>query len=92
MELTISYEFDSLPRNNVIAREIALAGASRENQPALASLMARHADLNKKWPRYSAINCWHTNEHESAAMWKLCLKSDEEIAVQSTYEKVRDSL
>lgn len=30
------------------------------------------------------ISCWHLNEHESAAMWRLYLKSDEGIAVQST--------
>ena len=32
------------------------------------------------------------NEHESAAMWKLYLKSDEGIAVQSTYNKLRSSI
>jgi len=31
------------------------------------------------------------NEYESAAMWKLYLKSDEGIAVQSIYSKLRDS-
>ena len=26
-----------------------------------------------------AVNCWHLNEHESAAMWKVYLKSNEEL-------------
>ncbi len=39
-----------------------------------------------------AVNCWHMNEHESAAMWKLYLKSDEGIAVQSTYNKLLNSM
>jgi hypothetical protein len=30
------------------------------------------------------VNCWHMNSHQSAAMWKLYLKSDEGIAIQST--------
>jgi hypothetical protein len=30
------------------------------------------------------INCWHINEYESAAMWKLYLKSNEGIAIQSS--------
>jgi hypothetical protein len=39
-----------------------------------------------------AINCWHTNDFESAAMWKLYLKSNEGIAIQSTYNRLFDSL
>lgn len=31
-----------------------------------------------------AISCWHQNDHESAAMWSLYLKSDEGVAIQST--------
>lgn len=38
------------------------------------------------------INCWHMNEHESEAMWKLYLKSNEGIAVQSTYNRLVESL
>ena len=37
------------------------------------------------------VNCWHMNEYESAAMWKLYLKSDEGVAIQSTYKKLVDS-
>jgi hypothetical protein len=38
------------------------------------------------------INSWHINEHESTAMWKLFAKSDDAIAVESTYERLRASL
>lgn len=41
--------------------------------------------------RHTAINCWHMNEHESAAMWKLYLASNEGIAVQSTYQRLCNS-
>jgi hypothetical protein len=34
-----------------------------------------------------ALNCWHLNPHESAAMWSLYLKSNEGIAIQSTYRR-----
>ncbi len=37
-----------------------------------------------------AVNCWHMNEDESAAMWKLYSKSDEGIAIESTYRKLVD--
>lgn len=30
------------------------------------------------------VSCWHINEHESAAMWKLYLMSYEGIAIRST--------
>ena len=38
------------------------------------------------------ISCWHMNNHESAAMWKLYLKSNEGIAIQTTYKKLRETL
>jgi hypothetical protein len=37
-----------------------------------------------------AINCWHMNDYESAAMWKLYLKSNEGIAIQSTYSHFKE--
>jgi hypothetical protein len=48
--------------------------------------------IMERWPKYTAVNCWHSNDHESAAMWKLYLKSNEGIAVQSTYESLRESI
>lgn len=42
--------------------------------------------------RWTYINCWHMNKHESAAMWKLYAKSDEAVAIQSTYSKLHDAL
>lgn len=38
------------------------------------------------------VNCWHMNEHESAAMWNLYAKSGQGIAVQTTYWRLGDSL
>lgn len=35
------------------------------------------------------LNCWHMNEHESAAMWKLYSSSDEAVCIQSTYRRLR---
>jgi len=45
--------------------------------------------------RFFFVSCWHRNEQESAAMWRLYLKSDEGICVQSTVGRliraIRDS-
>jgi hypothetical protein len=38
------------------------------------------------------VSCWHCAEHESAAMWKLYSKSDEAIAIQSTFARLEDGL
>lgn len=37
-----------------------------------------------------AVNCWHINNNESAAMWKLYLKSNEGIAIQSTLDRLKN--
>ena len=34
------------------------------------------------------INCWHINEYESAAMWDLYARSDDGIAIQSSYKRI----
>lgn len=46
----------------------------------------------KEFRRYVAINSWHINEHESAAMWKLYAKDNYGIAIQSTYKRLMDAL
>jgi len=38
-----------------------------------------------------SINSWHINENESAAMWKLYLKSNEGIAILSTFKRLKKS-
>lgn len=38
------------------------------------------------------LSCWHMNEHESAAMWRLYGKSNEAIAIQTTYRILRENL
>lgn len=45
----------------------------------------------QQFRKYMVVNCWHLNEYESAAMWKLYLKSNEGIAIQSTYNKLISS-
>lgn len=46
---------------------------------------------NEEQRKYIGINCWHENEHESAAMWKLYLKSEEGVAVQTTFKRLKNS-
>ncbi len=39
---------------------------------------------------HTLISCWHMNDSESDAMWKLYIKNDPGIAIQSTFERLRD--
>ena len=39
----------------------------------------------------SIASCWHMNEYESMAMWRLYLASSEGVAVRSTYRRLVDS-
>lgn len=40
---------------------------------------------------YNLINSWNLNQQESAAMWKVYLKSNEGIAIQSTFGHLKQS-
>ncbi len=82
----------SFPKINVAAREFVPDDIPPEGREKFLEMMRSEGEINKHWPRYHAINCWNMNEHESAAMWKLNLKSDEGIAIQSTYAKLKRSL
>jgi len=37
---------------------------------------------------FTFVSSWHCQEHESAAMWNLYIKSQEGIAVESTFERL----
>ena len=50
------------------------------------------SEMHKTIIPWTYINCWHMNNNESAAMWKLYSKSDEAIAIQTTYSKLVNSL
>lgn len=82
----------SWPKINVAARESVPDGIPPEGRENFLKTMRRMGEINKHLPRNIAINCWHMNEYESAALWKLYLKSDEGIAIQSTYAKLKRSL
>ena len=47
---------------------------------------------NSHMRRYVAINCWHMNESESAAMWQLYLKSNEGIVIKSSFGNLKKAI
>ena len=52
-----------------------------------------YAQMIRKVRASSFVNCWHMNESESAAMWKLFSPATEQsICIQSTYARLRELL
>src|ERR1022692_3637225 len=49
--------------------------------------MLRMRNIRKSLPTSVLVNSWHVGEQESAAMWKLYLKSDEGVAIRSTVDR-----
>lgn len=81
----------SLPQVNVSARQRVTDAFPADGRDGALYLLRLLGDMNKRMVKYTALNCWHMNECESAAMWKLYLKSDEGVAVQSTYDRLRSA-
>jgi len=54
--------------------------------------MKLHSQVHKEERKIFYINSWHINNHESAAMWELYLKSDEGIAIRSRFNRLYNSL
>lgn len=55
----------------------------------IASLKAASAKSQRQW---TFINCWHMNLGESAAMWKLYAKSNEAVAIKSSFFRLANEL
>lgn len=48
--------------------------------------------IPKKFRQCSYLNCWHMNDHESAAMWDMYLTADKGIAIRSTVGRFRNAI
>lgn len=52
---------------------------------------AESIDFIKRTRIGTVINCWHINNYESDSMWRLYLKTNEGVAVQTTPQRLFDS-
>jgi hypothetical protein len=56
-------------------------------------LLGQLDDVGSSQLKETFINCWHENEHESEAMWKLYTSSlDQGIVIKTNYKKLYTSL
>lgn len=70
---------------NILVREL---DDPRYTIEEIKTILPNFSMIMKKITR---VNCWHMNDYESSAMWKLYLKSNEGIAIQSTFKRLCDS-
>ncbi|QBR72188.1 hypothetical protein CU048_13940 [Beijerinckiaceae bacterium] len=80
----------------VAAREYIIK--NKTSDPALVAYkdVPDHIiDMGYVWKKMVGTHlvcCWHMNEHESAGMWNLYLRSNEGVCIQSTYRRLRSCL
>jgi len=60
---------------------------SEQEQRKSLEIKKRNLDILKSGRDSLYISAWHMNDNESVAMWRLYLKSDEGIAIQSTIQR-----
>jgi hypothetical protein len=71
----------------------AAARATYYNQLGLSQDSIKASSDFAKWIRmWTFVTCWHMNEHESAAMWKLYAEVDGSIAIQTTFRKLEKAI
>lgn len=60
-------------------------------EQALKNISGMQA-THQKFKRGAIVNCWHINKSESDAMWRLYLKSNDGVAIQSTKERIEKTI
>lgn len=76
-------------------------GSYARGNEALRPLVYRHmpnkfgltaGEIVQRLRPFVAASCWHSNEQESAAMWKLYAKTHEAVCIQTTFRKLRGAM
>jgi hypothetical protein len=86
----------STPAQMVAEREYVRA--NKNTDPKLApykdtpDAALNWAHIPKQLVASYLVSCWHMNEHDSAAMWKLYSSSSEAVSIRSTYRRLRQSV
>jgi len=70
------------------AQKLIESGSSKDEAEVRVRSALEHFSLHRAT---IAVNCWHKNIHESAAMWKLYLSSSEGVAVKTRFSRLKDS-
>jgi len=80
----------SYSRANIELRPIVYRDKEKSEVPQ--GMLTTLSKVFQATPKFTFINSWHLNEYESAAMWRLYLKSNEGIAIQSSFSRLKGCL
>ncbi|MGY3687137.1 hypothetical protein ACXAAV_10735 [Vibrio coralliilyticus] len=79
----------SIPKGNILHQEVLYSNIGIEHrQKAIEAMSSGRKQMKSK----TYISCWHMNDKESAAMWKLYAMTHEAVAISTSYGKLRDLL
>lgn len=81
----------SLPTKSASAREKQVHIVTKEKDGTVSKTRFWN-NIGQEFKKRLGISCWHMNNYESAAMWKLYLKTNEGVAIQTTYGRFVESL
>ncbi len=85
----------SYPKANVKLRKTELQQAVKEGalSPDLPidKINAYMGNNLKNFLEFASVSCWCLSEYESAALWKLYIKSDQGVAIRSTFHCLKTS-
>lgn len=103
-EDTILWRYINLEKFESLLKEKALffCRADKFSDPFEGSVPKREAEFRDKKKNYISdthkhlkmfvvINCWQINNSESDAMWRIYLKTNEGVAIQTTVKKLTES-
>ncbi len=83
----------SYSRGNQLLRPLVYKEIYDKVKPEMIESIDQSKAQMAKWQlKWTFINCWHMNPGESAAMWKLYAKTNEAIAVRSSFFRLANVL
>jgi len=78
----------SVPLANIKSREEILARLPPDRVRSTQDTIEALWDITYAAQRGIGVNCWHVNDHESMAMWKLYGLRDDGVAIRSTFGRL----
>jgi hypothetical protein len=85
----------SYPKGVAVEAALPQMIADMAGDPTLPKRIGKVKEMSswrKQFRESVLVSCWHINEHESAAMWKLYLQSNKGISIKSSVRRLIDSI
>jgi hypothetical protein len=91
--LAPSKESEEIFIRNMCARESGTFSVeSEDHRESLRAFYRRFLEGLKVTTELFYVSCWHMNEEESSAMWKLYTSHGDSVCVRSTYQQLSQEL